>query len=119
MDTNCNTAIYSVETSLEILVGKWKSIILMTLIKEETLRFSELQRAIPSITKKMLTSQLRELEANKIINRKIYPQIPPKVEYSITEYGKTLVPLLLEMYKWGAKHSEIMGKEQDDFKVVK
>lgn len=84
IESNCKQAVYSVETALEILVGKWKPVILLTLMKRETLRFSELQRAIPSITKKMLTSQLRELEANKIINRKVYPQIPPKVEYSIT-----------------------------------
>lgn len=118
MEHQCNSILYSVETALEILVGKWKPVILLTLIKNETMRFSELQRAIPSITKKMLTAQLRELEENKIIHREVYPQIPPKVEYSITEYGKTLQPLLVEMYQWGIKHSEIMNKNKEVLQEV-
>ena len=67
------------------------------------LRFSELQRLIPDVTKKMLTSQLRELEYHNIITRKIYAQVPPKVEYSMTEYGKGLMPLLEAMHNWGVR----------------
>jgi DNA-binding HxlR family transcriptional regulator len=88
MSGECNGAI---ETALDILVGKWKPVILFHIIQKGTLRFSELQRLIPDITKKMLTTQLRELEYHDIINRKVYAQIPPKVEYSITEYGKGLI----------------------------
>ncbi|MEH7113778.1 helix-turn-helix domain-containing protein [Neobacillus niacini] len=105
-----------VETALDILVGKWKPVILYHILGKGTLRFSELQRLIPDITKKMLTSQLRELEYHDIINRKIYAQIPPKVEYSLTEYGKGLMPLLESMHHWGLAHikhlNEIYGEER-------
>ena len=99
-----------IETALDILVGKWKPVILFEIIKNDTLRFSELQRLIPDITKKMLTTQLRELEYHDIINRKVYAQVPPKVEYSITEYGKGLVPLLISMHKWGLLHLEHLNE---------
>ncbi|MFJ7828384.1 winged helix-turn-helix transcriptional regulator [Psychrobacillus sp. NPDC096623] len=96
----------TIETALDILVGKWKPVILFHLLDKGTLRFSELQRLVPEVTKKMLTTQLRELEYHDIVNRKIYAQIPPKVEYSITEYGKGLMPLLLSMHEWGLTHLE-------------
>ncbi|MFC4811937.1 winged helix-turn-helix transcriptional regulator [Paenibacillus sp. GCM10023250] len=91
-------------TALDILIGKWKPIILYHLGRGGTMRFSELQKAIPEITKKMLTSQLRELEFHDIVHREIYMQIPPKVEYSITEYGQTLFPIISLMHDWGEKH---------------
>lgn len=100
----------TIETALDILVGKWKPVILFHIIDKGTLRFSELQRLIPDVTKKMLTTQLRELEYHDIINRKIYAQIPPKVEYSITEYGKGLMPLLLSMHEWGLGHLTHLDK---------
>jgi DNA-binding HxlR family transcriptional regulator len=96
------------QIALDTIVGKWKPIILFYLMKNETLRFSELQRLIPEITKKMLTSQLRELERNDIVHREVYQQVPPKVEYSITEYGEGLIPLLTSMRKWGLEHLEHM-----------
>ena len=99
-----------VETALDILVGKWKPVILYYILEKGTLRFSELQRLIPNITKKMLTTQLRELEYHDIINRKVYAQIPPKVEYSITEYGKGLMPLLDSMHHWGLAHIEHLNQ---------
>lgn len=94
-----------VEDALEIIVGKWKPIILLHLLKNGTMRFSDLKRSIPNITQKMLTKNLRELENEDIIERFVYPQVPPKVEYSITEYGKELEPLLHAMHKWGVKHA--------------
>ncbi|QED46409.1 winged helix-turn-helix transcriptional regulator [Cytobacillus dafuensis] len=94
-----------VDDALSILVGKWKPIILLHLLQKGTLRFSELKRSLPGITQKMLTNQLRELEEEDIISRKVYPQVPPKVEYSITEYGKTLEPILEAMHEWGTKHT--------------
>ncbi|MCA0985707.1 winged helix-turn-helix transcriptional regulator [Guptibacillus algicola] len=99
-----------VETALDILVGKWKPVILFNIFQHGTLRFSELQRLIPNITKKMLTTQLRELEYHDIINRKVYPQVPPKVEYSITDYGKGLTPLLESMHEWGLSHIAHLDK---------
>ncbi len=94
-----------VEDALDILVGKWKPIILLILLQEGTHRFGELKRRVPKITQKMLTSQLRELEEEDIITRKVYPQVPPKVEYSITEYGKSLEPILVAMHDWGTAHT--------------
>ncbi|SDZ39635.1 DNA-binding transcriptional regulator, HxlR family [Evansella caseinilytica] len=103
------------ETALEILVGKWKPVILLQLFANGTMRFSELQKAIPDITKKMLTQQLRELQYHDIIHREVYNQIPPKVEYSITEYGQQLTPLLQAMNDWGTAHiahlQELYGEE--------
>ncbi|GGE30242.1 transcriptional regulator [Pullulanibacillus camelliae] len=94
-----------VEDALGILVGKWKPIILLYLLKDGTQRFSELKRSVPGITQKMLTKQLRELEEEDIIERVVYPQVPPKVEYTITEYGKSLSPILEAMHEWGTKHT--------------
>lgn len=105
-----------VETALEILVGKWKPVILFQLFTNGTMRFSELQKALPDITKKMLTSQLRELEYHDIVHRKIYRQIPPKVEYSITEYGRGMTPLMKAMNEWGISHvrhlNELYGEDR-------
>ncbi len=94
-----------VEDALSILVGKWKPIILLHLLQKGTQRFSELKRSMPGITQKMLTKQLRELEEEDIIERVVYPQVPPKVEYSMTEYGRSLEPILEAMHEWGTKHT--------------
>jgi len=94
-----------VEAALAIVGGKWKGIILYHL-RHETRRFNELKRLIPDVTQRMLTKQLRELEAHQIINRKIYRQIPPKVEYSLTNFGLTLTPILQALEEWGAEYIE-------------
>lgn len=94
-----------VEDALNIIVGKWKPLILLTLLWEGTKRFNELKRSLPGITQKMLTNQLRELENEDIIARKVYAQVPPKVEYSMTEYGKSLEPILVAMHDWGTAHT--------------
>lgn len=99
-----------VDKALEVMVGKWKPIILLHLLFGGTKRFSELKRLIPDITQKMLTTQLRELEEQDIIRRVVYPQVPPKVEYSMTDYGKTLEPILTMMHQWGTAHLEHMKK---------
>jgi DNA-binding HxlR family transcriptional regulator len=91
---------YSIELTLDLIGGKWKSLILWYL-GENTLRFSELRRALPQVTQKMLTHQLRDLEENRLINRFIHTQIPPKVEYSLTETGKSLLPILATLNDWG------------------
>lgn len=97
-ETNC-----PVRATMEIIGGKWKPIILYYL-KNGPRRFGELQRSIPHATKKMLTAQLRELETDGIVNRKVFEQVPPKVEYSVTRYGKTLLPIMELMAKWGKSH---------------
>ena len=95
-----------VDEALEIIVGKWKPIILLLLFEHKVMRFNELKRAIPGITQKMLTTQLRELEEEDIVHREVYPQVPPKVEYSITEYGKSIEPVLDAMHEWSILHLE-------------
>ncbi|GBF75809.1 transcriptional regulator [Paenibacillus sp. 598K] len=96
--------------ALDTIVGKWKPIILMQLVFGGTKRFNELRRLMPDITQRMLTLQLRELEEQDLVKRVIYPQVPPKVEYSLTEYGRTIIPLLDSMHEWGANHLEHMEK---------
>ncbi|MEM7066159.1 MAG: helix-turn-helix domain-containing protein [Cyanobacteria bacterium P01_B01_bin.77] len=94
-----------VEATLEVIGGKWKGVILYHLLSE-TLRFSEIRRLMPEITQRMLTKQLRELETDNLILRTVYPEVPPKVEYSITEYGKTLEPVIQALQTWGFQHLE-------------
>ncbi|MDQ6420244.1 helix-turn-helix domain-containing protein [Paenibacillus sp. LHD-117] len=89
-----------VEYTLSIIGGKWKSILLYHMIDSDK-RFNEFRRICPDITQRMLTLQLRELENDGIVHREVYKQIPPKVEYSLTELGRTLVPIILQMKAWG------------------
>ena len=88
------------EASLQLIGGKYKALILW-LLSENNLRYSQLRKALPSITDKMLTKQLRTLEQDGLINRKVYPVVPPHTEYSLTEFGKTLSPILGQLCKWG------------------
>ncbi|BBH23476.1 transcriptional regulator [Paenibacillus baekrokdamisoli] len=97
----------SVETTLKVIGGKWKLVILCHLI-DGVRRFGELKRDMPHITQKMLTQQLRELELDGIIDRKVYTQVPPKVEYSLTEYGLTIKDVLNVLSKWGDQHQQII-----------
>jgi DNA-binding HxlR family transcriptional regulator len=93
----------SVETTLGVIGGKWKGVIIYYLLSG-TKRFNELRRIYPQVTHHILTLQLRDLEKDGIIERKSYNQVPPKVEYSLTEFGKTLEPLILLMKEWGDKY---------------
>ena len=90
----------ALETAVSLLGGKWKLIILGHL-SEGTRRFNEMRRLMPRITQRMLTLQLRELEADGLLIRKVYPQVPPKVEYSLSEQGETLGPVLAALREWG------------------
>jgi DNA-binding HxlR family transcriptional regulator len=92
-----------VAATLEVIGGKWKPLILFHL-REKPMRFSELRRVVPQATQKMLTQQLRDLERDGIVSRKVYAVVPPKVDYSLTAYGRTLKPLLGLMCDWGARH---------------
>ncbi|WP_253805879.1 winged helix-turn-helix transcriptional regulator [Vibrio mediterranei] len=93
-----------IEASLELFGGKWKGLILYHLL-DDTLRFNELKRKVGGVTQRMLTKQLRELEVNGLVNRKVYAQVPPKVEYSLTKTGKTLKPLLISLKNWGEDYA--------------
>lgn len=87
-----------------VISGKWKILIIWYISVYKVQRFNELQRRLDGITQSTLTKQLRELETNGFIHRHVYPQVPPKVEYSLTEMGESFVPILLEMQKWSEKN---------------
>jgi DNA-binding HxlR family transcriptional regulator len=100
----------SVEVTIGVIGGKWKSVLLYHLTKERVIRFGELRRLLPNVTAQMLTSQLRELEADGVVHRKVYPQVPPKVEYSLTPFGDSLAPIIRAMAKWGESYATDAGK---------
>ena len=103
-----------VESTLELIGGKYKALILWHL-SEQTLRFSQLHKYIPGATAKMLTQQLRELESQQLVHREVYPVIPPKVEYSLTELGRSLLPILVAMRDWGANYLKNKNVEANCF----
>lgn len=92
--------------TLSLISGKWKLHILFLLLKEDIMRYGELKRALQGITHKMLSNQLKELEADSLITRHEYSQVPPKVEYYLSERGKSLIPALQELCKWGVDHMD-------------
>src|SRR6202043_945596 len=96
------TAAQDVEQAFKVLEGRWKLIILFHLFGGKVLRFSELERAIPAISQKMLIQQLRQMEADGVVRRTIYQQVPPKVEYCLTKWGQALCPALDGLLKWAA-----------------
>ncbi|MFJ7931650.1 winged helix-turn-helix transcriptional regulator [Peribacillus sp. NPDC096448] len=98
------------ELSLAVIGGKWKMLILWHLGKEGTQRFNELKSLMPGINQRMLVNQLRELEDDLIVHREVYPVVPPKVEYSLTEHGETLIPILESMYEWGKNYMDVVLK---------
>ena len=94
-----------IDLTLAVIGGKWKAAILYHLARQ-IMRFSELQRQFPDITRKMLTQQLRELERDGLVHREVYPQVPPKVEYWLTDKGRSIKPILELMCEWGAGYKE-------------
>ncbi|MFV9830490.1 transcriptional regulator HypR [Bacillus stercoris] len=96
-----------VEFTLDVIGGKWKGILLYHMIDGKK-RFNEFRRICPNITQRMLTLQLRELEADGIVHREVYQQVPPKVEYSLTEFGRTLEPIVLQMKEWGESNRDVL-----------
>ena len=98
-----------VEVTLDILGGKWKGIILYHLMVRKR-RFNEFRRLIPDVTQRILTLALRELERDGIVERTIFPEVPPRVEYELSEFGKTLEPIIRMMRDWGAEYREILSK---------
>ena len=111
--TNC-----PVETTLDLIGGKYKALILWHLSRGK-LRFSQLRKVIENATPKMLTQQLRELEAQKLIHREVFPIVPPKVEYSLTELGSSLMPVLTAMRDWGVNYLSFNNIEANCFMMKK
>ena len=105
-----------IETTLRVIGGKWKPLILWHLYESGTLRFSELRRTVPRATEKMLTQHLRELEADRLVHREVYAQVPPRVEYSLTEHGRSLGPVLIAMYGWGTQYNDSTRSTADKVK---
>ena len=102
-DVTPDMAASGVEEAFRMLEGRWKMVIIFHLFDRGVLRFSELERAIPGVSQKMLIQQLRDLEENGIVLRKVYPQVPPKVEYELTEWGQAMCPALDALLEWAAK----------------
>ncbi len=103
----------SVEVTLSVMGGTWKPIIIFNLLRGKK-RFMELSRAIPSATQRMLTLQLRELEADGIVLRTIYPEVPPRVDYELTELGMSLQPVLTAMKAWGVAYTKLAESTEEE-----
>jgi DNA-binding HxlR family transcriptional regulator len=99
-DVTPEMAATGIETALSMLEGRWKMVILFQLFARPVLRFSELERAIPKVSQKMLAQQLRELERDGLVERKVYAEVPPKVEYRLTDWGRALCPALDRLLEW-------------------
>ncbi len=97
---NCSE-LCPMEFSMTQISGKWKLVILWHIYDSEVMRYGELKRAVSGITDKMLSNQLKELVSDNIIHKEVYEEIPPKVEYTLTEYGKSLIPIMEMLFKWG------------------
>ena len=110
MKHGCNDCNCPVDATLEMVGGKYKSLILWHLL-DTTLRFGELRKSIPQATPKMLTQQLRELEEANLVVRTVYPVVPPKVEYALSDLGRSIKPIMEAMYDWGAAYLRASGKE--------
>lgn len=103
----------AVEVTLSVIGGVWKPVILFHLLEQKR-RFMELTRLVPSATQSMLTSQLRELEADGVIIRHVFPEVPPRVEYELSEFGQTLMPVLLSLRDWGEAYRNTRGLDTRD-----
>ena len=100
----------SVEAALSVIGGKWKGTILYRLHTDGTLRFNQIRRILPDVSQRTLTAQLRALEADGIILRTVYPEVPPRVEYSLTELGQSLKPIHDAMWQWGERYKEELSE---------
>jgi DNA-binding HxlR family transcriptional regulator len=101
-----------IEVTLDVIGGKWKGMVLHRLLQGAA-RFNELRRVIPKTTQRMLTLQLRELERDGVILRTVYPEVPPRVEYSLTDFGRTLAPILDMMEKWGEQYQGVVRAQSE------
>jgi DNA-binding HxlR family transcriptional regulator len=99
------------ELTLSVIGGKWKPIILYHLSLAEAVRYGELRRGMPDVTERMLTRQLRELESDGLVHREVFREVPPRVEYSLTAMGASLIPVLKEMQAWGVEYEAFLGAD--------
>ena len=118
MNSDCNKTNCPVVATLDMIGGKYKALILWHLV-DGTRRFGELRKLIPQATQKMLTQQLRELEEDNLIVRKVYPVVPPKVEYSLSELGKSITPILEAMRDFGTDYMKSNGINAKCFMIEK
>lgn len=102
----------SFEFAMDAISGKWKGLVLWNLHQNRVLRYGELRKLLGEITQKILTQTLRELENSSIIDRKVYPVVPPKVEYRLTSYGEKLIPILLQLHEWGEETFEVLNPNE-------
>lgn len=108
----------TVELTLQIIGGKWKPVILYHLGRHGTLRFGEIRKSMPSITQKMLTQQLRELEADGMVLRRVYAEVPPRVDYSLTELGQSVMPVLKALCRWGKVYEKLLSAREKDLRAA-
>lgn len=109
---SCNSFNSEIEVTLEVISGKWKVLILTNLYDNKVVHYNELRKLIPQITQKMLSQQLKNMEEHGLINRAVYPSNPPMVEYSLTEMGGSLIPILREMGEWGKQYVDFFHEHQ-------
>lgn len=98
--------------------NKWALLVILILSENKVLRFSELKKMIPDVSSRMLSSTLRTLEADGLVSRKVYPEVPPKVEYSLTETGLSLVPFIVQLTEWEQKHMKSIVKHREEFEAA-
>ena len=98
--------------------NKWALLVILILSENKVLRFSELKTMIPDVSSRMLSSTLRTLEADGLVSRKVYPEVPPKVEYSLTETGLSLVPFIVQLTEWAQKHMKSIVKHREEFEAA-
>jgi len=118
-DYTAELAASGIENVLQVIGGRWKLVILFQLFGGKTLRFSELERAIPGISQKMLIQQLRQLEKDEVVTRTVHPEVPPRVEYRLTEWGQSLCPALDSLLMWaeagsGEKREALLNVDAGD-----
>ncbi|WP_394002470.1 winged helix-turn-helix transcriptional regulator [Luteimonas sp. WGS1318] len=112
------TAARDVETVLRLLEGRWKLELLFHLFGGQVQRYSDLERLVPGISQKMLAQQLRQLEADGLVTRTVYPQVPPKVDYRLTPWGQALCPALDAMLQWSAQRDALQGAQAADVQAA-
>lgn len=98
--------------------NKWALLVILILSENKVLRFSELKKMIPDVSSRMLSSTLRTLEADGLVSRKVYPEVPPKIEYSLTETGLSLVPFIVQLTEWAQKHMKSIVKHREKFEAA-
>lgn len=117
-EKNTIIEIYPVRNVIARFGNKWALLVILILSENKVLRFSELKKMIPDVSSRMLSSTLRTLEADGLVSRKVYPEVPPKVEYSLTETGLSLVPFIVQLTEWAQKHMKSIVKHREEFEAA-